>query len=257
MYTMKILEREPALSHFLSAHLPPQWGRALSSAPAGRADLVVVSPDLIQVPSAPTACRALLAPGSLAHLAGELSAAWVVSYGLTPRDTLTFSSLGQDTLCLALQRELVTLSGDCLEVTQEDPLGAYAVDYIKYDVKQTPSYYQVEIKLAYAVDPEELSQVISVTGSTAVEQELRALLPDQPEKVVFRISYFTQEDSAETLRQAVQEAYQAQTRPLPPLLGVEVKLYPDSGQQRVAEILLTWQAREHQTVEDFLGNLKN
>lgn len=84
MYTMKILEREPALSHFLSAHLPPQWGRALSSAPAGRADLVVVSPDLIQVPSAPTACRALLAPGSLAHLAGELSAAWVVSYGLTP-----------------------------------------------------------------------------------------------------------------------------------------------------------------------------
>ena len=121
MYTMKILEREPALSHFLSAHLPPQWGRALSSAPAGRADLVVVSPDLIQVPSAPTACRALLAPGSLAHLAGELSAAWVVSYGLTPRDTLTFSSLGQDTLCLALQRELVTLSGDCLE-PQEWPL---------------------------------------------------------------------------------------------------------------------------------------
>ena len=116
MYTMKILEREPALSHFLSAHL-----RALSSAPAGRADLVVVSPDLIQVPSAPTACRALLAPGSLAHLAGELSAAWVVSYGLTPRDTLTFSSLGQDTLCLALQRELVTLSGDCLE-PQEWPL---------------------------------------------------------------------------------------------------------------------------------------
>ena len=35
--------------------------------------------------------------------------------------TLTFSSLGQDTLCLALQRELVTLSGDCLE-PQEWPL---------------------------------------------------------------------------------------------------------------------------------------
>lgn len=115
MYTMKILEREPALSHFLSAHLPPQWGRALSSAPAGRADLVVVSPDLIQVPSAPTACRALLAPGSLAHLAGELSAAWVVSYGLTPRDTLTFSSLEGDQICLALQRELVTLEGAVVE----------------------------------------------------------------------------------------------------------------------------------------------
>ena len=31
MYTMKILEREPALSHFLSAHLPPQWGRQVGA----------------------------------------------------------------------------------------------------------------------------------------------------------------------------------------------------------------------------------
>lgn len=128
----------------------------------------------------------------------------------------------------------------CLEVTQEDPLGAYAVDYIKYDVASTAAYHQVEVKLAYTVSQEELGQVISVTGSTAVEQELQELLPSRPEKVVFRISYFTQEDSAETLRQAVQEAYQVQTVPLPPLEEVEVTLYPDSGQQRVAEIRLTW-----------------
>lgn len=128
----------------------------------------------------------------------------------------------------------------CLEVTQEDPLGAYAVDYIKYDVTATAAYHQVEVKLAYTVSQEELGQVISVTGSTAVEQELQELLPSRPEKVVFRISYFTQEDSVETLRQAVQEAYQVQTVPLPPLEEVEVTLYPDSGQQRVAEIRLTW-----------------
>lgn len=55
----------------------------------------------------------------------------------------------------------------CLEVTQEDPLGAYAVDYIKYDVEQTVSYYQIDVKLAYNIDPKELKDVISVTGSTA------------------------------------------------------------------------------------------
>ncbi len=44
-----------------------------------------------------------------------------MSYGLTRRDTLTFSSLAQDTLCLALQRELVTLGGVCRE-PQEIPL---------------------------------------------------------------------------------------------------------------------------------------
>lgn len=54
-----------------------------------------------------------------------------------------------------------------MEVTQEDPLGAYAVDYIKYDVEQTVSYYQINVKLAYNIDPKELKDVISVTGSTA------------------------------------------------------------------------------------------
>ena len=58
---------------------------------------------------------ALLLPGRLGPLAGDLEAGWVVSYGLTPRDSLTLSSLGQDGLCLALQREVVTLAGRSLE----------------------------------------------------------------------------------------------------------------------------------------------
>lgn len=128
----------------------------------------------------------------------------------------------------------------CLEVTQEDPLGAYAVDYIKYDVQPTAAYYQVEVKLAYTIPTEELKQVISVTASTAVARELEELLPSKPQKVVFRISYFSQEDSIETLRQAVQEAYAAQTKPLPALEDIHIILYPDSGQQRLAEIRLTW-----------------
>ena len=107
----------------------------------------------------------------------------------------------------------------CLEVTQEDPLGAYAVDYIKYDVKQTPSYYQVEVKLAYAVDPEELSQVISVTGSTAVEQELRALLPDQPEKVVFRISYFPRRTAPKPCARRSRRPTRPRPAPCPPFWG--------------------------------------
>ncbi len=38
----------------------------------------------------------------------------------------------------------------------------------------------------------------------------------------------------------MEEAYDVQTISLPPLEEITVNLYPDSGQQRVAEILLTW-----------------
>ena len=128
----------------------------------------------------------------------------------------------------------------CLEVTQEDPLGAYAVDYIKYDVEQTAAYYEVNVKLAYTRTPEEIAQVISVTGSSAVARELEDLLPEAPETVVFRISHFTAGDSEDTLREAVAEACAEQTAVLPPLEDVTITLYPASGSQRVAEIVLTW-----------------
>ena len=128
----------------------------------------------------------------------------------------------------------------CLEVTQEDPLGAYAVDYIKYDVEQTAAYYQVSAKLAYTRTPEEIARVISVTGSSAVAREMKELFPRQPDQVVFRISYFTADDSEETIRQAVEEAYAQQEISLPPLAEVQVRLYPDQGSQRLAEIGLLW-----------------
>ena len=148
----------------------------------------------------------------------------------------------------------------CLEVTKEDPLGAYAVDYIKYDVKQTPAYYQVDVKLAYTKTPEQIAQVISVTGSSAVARELRDLLPEQPREVVFRISYFTEVDSADTIRSAVQEAYASLRQMLPLLEDVQVTLYPDQGQQRVAEIQLIWRTEQAvgpaRDLEKILGNLQ-
>ena len=90
-------------------------------------DLLVVAPDWpVSRPVPPgLTCRALLLPGRLGPLAGDLEAGWVVSYGLTPRDSLTLSSLGQDGLCLALQREVVTLAGRSLE-PQETPLRGFA-----------------------------------------------------------------------------------------------------------------------------------
>ena len=125
----------------------------------------------------------------------------------------------------------------CLEVTQEDPLGAYASDYIRYDVEQSAAYYEVRVSLAYAESAEEIRSVSSVTGSSAIGQELLTLLPERPEKVAFRISYFTDSDSIESIRQSVEQVCQEQQAPL---AGVEVHLYPETGQQRLVELLLNW-----------------
>lgn len=122
MVTIGILESGTGLSAFLADSLPENLRERVDLCPAAclpkgeKADLLVISPDLRREEgSMPLSCRAMLVPGRLSPLAGEMSASWAVSYGMSPKDSLTLSSLGEERIGLVLQREVVTLGGDCLD----------------------------------------------------------------------------------------------------------------------------------------------
>lgn len=66
-------------------------------------------------------CRLLLAPGNLQVLPPPLQAETVISYGLSPRDSLTLSSLSEPVLCV--QRALPRPDGGIVDA-QELPLPA-------------------------------------------------------------------------------------------------------------------------------------
>lgn len=80
-----------------------------------RYDLLIVSPK--------SQCRAekivdskcILLPGDLLDGHGEITSEYAISYGMSPRETITVSSLSQEGAVISLQRELVTLAGEVLE----------------------------------------------------------------------------------------------------------------------------------------------
>lgn len=82
--------------------------------------LLVVSPKAAEqgIPL-PRQCRTVLLPGEMGG--APLQAASAVSYGVSPRDSLTISSREGELLWAALQRELVTVDGRVVE-RQEFPL---------------------------------------------------------------------------------------------------------------------------------------
>ena len=91
---------------------------------AGTYDLfLVVSADVFCAPPPRTLrCRALLVPGGgQVDTVLQIPSQWVVSFGLSGKDSITVSSLEPDYAVLALQRELVTLDGRVVE-QQEIPL---------------------------------------------------------------------------------------------------------------------------------------
>ena len=81
----------------------------------GCPDLVVVSPLPGYRSNATLRCTFLLVPGTAADLGRLPQPDCVVSYGLSKRDSVTLSSIMDETLVLSLQRELPTLEGTLLE----------------------------------------------------------------------------------------------------------------------------------------------
>ena len=79
-------------------------------------DLLVVSPAATGwAGAASVTCRMVLLPGSAGPLARGMRVESAVSYGTGPKDTITLSSLEGEQICLAIQRELVTVDGRVVE----------------------------------------------------------------------------------------------------------------------------------------------
>ena len=156
-----------------------------------------------------------------------------------------------------------SLSNACLEVVQEDPLGAYSVDFIRYDVTPIVSYYEAAVEITYRRTREQIRSLVNVTGTSAIRDEVRAALADFQSEVApgatairsqlkdllssfgteaaLRISYF---EGDETYIQTLfREAYYASPDTALDLPEAQVYIYPqgeESGRQRIVEVLLTY-----------------
>lgn len=130
------------------------------------------------------------------------------------------------------------LSDACLEVVQEDPLGAYCVEFIKYTVDPVVTYSEAKVNITYRRTREQVASIVQATGVTAIRGELEAALASYAPERVLRISYF-EEDEAFIQDLALQAYYDVPDHALG-VPEVSVAIYPNSGRQRIVEILLDY-----------------
>ena len=126
----------------------------------------------------------------------------------------------------------------CLEVVQEDPLGAYAVEHIKYSVSSLVPYDEARVSLTYRRTPEQIASIVQATGVTAIRTELAAALSAFDSECVLRISYFDGDE--DFIRDLAAQAYYSVPVCALGMPQLDIQIYPDSGLQRIVEILLTY-----------------
>ncbi len=152
MECFQVLEAGEGIEQAILRRLTARGGLRGRCASRSHPALVVVSPRAAAagVPL-PRQCRTVLLPGGTGACGLPLRAASAVSYGASPRDSLTLSSREGDMLWAALQRELVTVDGRVVE-RQEFPL------HLEPGAEELPTLAAAGALLLLGVPPEELSR---------------------------------------------------------------------------------------------------
>ena len=120
-----------------------------------------------------TGCAGLLerdyvhvTPHSTAPMAeGDPSLLRAESYQQLVNGLLYFVTLGAETGTIQLYLDAgdaeAQLEAACLEVVQEDPLGAYAVEYIKYHLTPVVSHYEAALDITYRRTRDQVASIVS------------------------------------------------------------------------------------------------
>lgn len=175
--------------------------------------------------------------------AGSSSALRVENYQELVNSLSYLISAGAETGVIRLYMEPAQAEDDLrnarLEVLQEYPLAAYAVENITYEIEPLLTYSEARVSFSYQRTQQQISSIVSVTGISAVRAALSAALTQFASECVLRISIFDQNE--DYIRDLIQQLYYANPAAALEHPELEVHIYPNSGRQRIVEILFRYE----------------
>ena len=128
-----------------------------------------------------------------------------------------------------------TVEKAAMEVQQETPLGAYAVEFITSSSQQQRGYYEISIQIGYRRTTEQIQSVVNATSAEAVYSLLESALDAGRTELAVRISYWGS-DSREKVETAV--AQLRKDRAVTDASVWLVNTYPATGAVGLLEFIL-------------------
>lgn len=126
-----------------------------------------------------------------------------------------------------------------LEVLQEDPLAAYAVENITFSFDPLMAYTEATADITYRRTQQQMSSIVTANGIYAVRNELSSALARFAPECVLRINYF--EQSEDYVRDLIQQAYYTTPATALEYPQAEVHIYPETGRQHIVEVLFQYE----------------
>lgn len=122
-------------------------------------------------------------------------------------------------------------------MTQVDPVGAYAIDYVNYELSPGQRERSVTFDLVYRRSAGEIAAIRSVRGNEQADKLVFAALEEFAPSVTLQISGYKQEDFEKTIREYC--LYHPEKTVM--CSEVSASVYPESGNVRVVEFHFTYE----------------
>lgn len=123
------------------------------------------------------------------------------------------------------------------EVSEQDPLGAYAVDSMEAEAALIVAYQEVRVDIAFRRTPEQIESIEASLSMNQLRSRIEEAAAGYETAVTARVSYFTDEDVA-AIPGDYYRAHPAQVMEMP---AVTVNVYPEEGGYvRIVEVLMAY-----------------
>lgn len=130
------------------------------------------------------------------------------------------------------------ISTACWEVKSSTAIGAFAVDYMSYDLSRIVSVYQAELFITYKRSADQMSALETVSNFTAFADKLDRAIRENRTYLVLETGVASV--TADAVREIVREAYYMDPMACPVMPSAEVAIFPESGVSRIFEITLSY-----------------
>ncbi len=135
-----------------------------------------------------------------------------------------------------------------VEVQQETPMGAYAVEYITSATQAQRGYYEAELQISYRRTLEQIQAVVNATSPEALYALLDTALAEERTELAVRLGYWSQENGQAQVEEALARVGEERgllERPMWPVL-----YYPADGPVGLIEFLLDQEVPPEEPVDE-------
>lgn len=126
--------------------------------------------------------------------------------------------------------------------TEEEPIGAFAVDYADYELRGTAEEGEISLRIVFRRSAAEVDAIVTVNGNNSAFLKIQQALTNFDTALTLRIRNYTPTDFAAYIDQYCIE--HPELVPVLPELSAEV--YPSEGETRILELHFVYPAEREE-----------